>query len=135
MGRASLAIAVAAGCAALSACEARPPSALETAVALRVKRGLTVGGAGDANPLPDTAEVIARGREDFAHYCMVCHGLDGQGTGVPFAAAMSPPVPSLASREVQAYRDGLVIRERLAAVEVLIQCLDEIAVRVAQIGG
>ena len=37
---------------------------------------------------------------------MVCHGLDGQATDVPFAAAMSPPVPSLASPEVQAYTDG-----------------------------
>jgi mono/diheme cytochrome c family protein len=41
---------------------------------------------------------------------MVCHGLDGQNTGVPFAAAMSPPVPSLASPEVQAYTDGQLHR-------------------------
>jgi mono/diheme cytochrome c family protein len=37
---------------------------------------------------------------------MVCHGLDGQNTGVPFAASLSPPVPSLASNEVQSYTDG-----------------------------
>ena len=37
---------------------------------------------------------------------MVCHGLDGQNTGVPFATTVSPPVPSLASAEVQAYTDG-----------------------------
>jgi mono/diheme cytochrome c family protein len=104
-----LAAALLATTAALAACEARPPSALETALASRVKR-LTVGGRGDANPLPDTLEVIDRGREGFAHYCMVCHGLDGQGTGVPFAAAMSPPVPSLASPAVQAYRDGQLHR-------------------------
>jgi mono/diheme cytochrome c family protein len=96
-------------CAALAACQARPPSALESAVMTRVKR-ITVGGRGEANPLPDTAEVVARGREDFSHYCMVCHGLDGQNTGVPFAAAMSPPVPSLASPEVQAYTDGQLHR-------------------------
>jgi mono/diheme cytochrome c family protein len=36
----------------------------------------------------------------------VCHGLDGQNTGVPFAASLSPPVPSLASRPVQGYTDG-----------------------------
>ncbi len=101
---------LAAACAALAACEATPPSAIETAVAARVKRVVTVGGRGDANPLPDTAEVAARGREAFTHYCVACHGLDGQGTGVPFAAAMSPPVPSLASPEVQAYSDGQLHR-------------------------
>jgi mono/diheme cytochrome c family protein len=94
----------------LLGCEARPPSPLEVAVLARVKRQVTVGGRGDANPLPDTPEVAARGREDFSHYCAVCHGLDGQATGVPFAAAMSPPVPSLASPEVQAYRDGQLHR-------------------------
>ena len=37
---------------------------------------------------------------------MVCHGLDGQNSGVPFAAAMSPPVPRLGSPDVQGYADG-----------------------------
>jgi mono/diheme cytochrome c family protein len=37
---------------------------------------------------------------------VVCHGLDGQNTGVPFAANLSPPVPSLASKDVQGYSDG-----------------------------
>ncbi len=103
-------IALAVACAALAACEASPPSRTETAVATWVKHRITVGGRGDANPLPDTPEVVARGREDFSHYCAACHGLDGQGTGVPFAAAMSPPIPSLASPEVQAYHDGQLHR-------------------------
>jgi mono/diheme cytochrome c family protein len=34
--------------------------------------------------------------------------LDGQNTGVPFADAMSPPVPSLKSERVQAYSDGQI---------------------------
>jgi len=37
---------------------------------------------------------------------MVCHGLDGQNIGVPFAKTMSPPIPSLAGPEVQTYTDG-----------------------------
>ncbi len=90
---------------ALSACAARPPGKLEEAVMTRVKR-LTVGGKGDRNPFPPTAENVRRGRADFSHYCVACHGLDGQNSGVPFAAAMSPPVPSLASPQVQAYSDG-----------------------------
>jgi mono/diheme cytochrome c family protein len=90
----------------LASCEARQPGPVETAVAAQLKRRVTVGGRGDLNPLPATPELVARGREDFSHYCMVCHGLDGQATGVPFAAAMSPPVPKLGSAEVQAYSDG-----------------------------
>ena len=50
--------------------------------------------------------VLADGKDLFTSYCMVCHGLDGQNTGVPFATAVSPPVPSLASAEVQSYTDG-----------------------------
>jgi mono/diheme cytochrome c family protein len=37
---------------------------------------------------------------------VVCHGRDGQNTGVPFAANMSPPIPPLTSPEVQRYTDG-----------------------------
>lgn len=92
--------------AALAACRASPPGPLERAVAAQVKRRITVGGRGDANPLAATPDFVARGREAFSHYCMVCHGLDGQNTGVPFAAAMSPPVPPLSAPEVQAYTDG-----------------------------
>jgi S-disulfanyl-L-cysteine oxidoreductase SoxD len=48
----------------------------------------------------------AAGREAFSHYCVACHGMDGQNTGVPFAERMSPPVPSLNSSEIQSYTDG-----------------------------
>lgn len=40
---------------------------------------------------------------------MVCHGLDGQNTGVPFATQLSPPIPSLAGKEVQSYTDGQLL--------------------------
>ncbi len=91
---------------ALSGCKATPPGRLERALAAQVKRRLTVGGRADRNPLAADEETIRRGRRAFASYCVVCHGLDGQNTGVPFANAMSPPVPSLGSLEVQAYTDG-----------------------------
>ncbi|MGB7849097.1 MAG: cytochrome c [Candidatus Acidiferrum sp.] len=70
------------------------------------KHRLLVGSRSLKNPLPATSESIAEGQQNFSHYCFACHGLDGQNTGVPFAEAMSPPVPSLASREVQHYTDG-----------------------------
>jgi mono/diheme cytochrome c family protein len=65
-----------------------------------------VGGGHDQNPLPANPQNVADGKDAFSHYCMVCHGLDGQNTGVPFAQTLSPPVPSLASKEVQRYTDG-----------------------------
>jgi mono/diheme cytochrome c family protein len=94
----------------LAACEARPPSTTETRVLSFVKRRITVGGRADVNPLPDTASVVRSGEVAFSHYCTVCHGLDGHATGVPFAAAMSPPVASLGSPDVQAYTDGQLHR-------------------------
>jgi len=91
---------------ALVACKATPPSRLERAVMAEVKRRVTVGGKSDRNPLAATDDNVRRGREAFSSYCIACHGLDGQNTGVPFADAMSPPVPRLTTPEVQAYTDG-----------------------------
>ena len=90
----------------VAGCQVSPPGRMERAVARQVKQRITVGGKRDANPLPATPENIRAGQEAFSHYCIVCHGLDGQDTGVPFAEAMSPPVPLLSSPEVQGYTDG-----------------------------
>ena len=90
----------------LAGCQARQPGSVETAVAQRIKHEITVRGKRETNPLPSTEENIQSGRQNFSNYCMVCHGLDGQNTGVPFADQMSPPVPLLTSRTVQSYTDG-----------------------------
>lgn len=90
----------------MSGCKATKPGAFETHSVNWVKHHVTVGGKNDKNPFQATAENIDEGKEAFTQYCMVCHGLDGQNTGVPFAATMSPPVPSLASPDVQSYSDG-----------------------------
>jgi mono/diheme cytochrome c family protein len=90
----------------LWSCKVSPPGALESTVMAQVKRHVTVGGASDASPVAATPGEISRGQDAFASYCMVCHGLDGHNTGVPFASAMSPPVPDLGRPNVQAYADG-----------------------------
>ena len=87
-------------------CRVIPPGKWETAIATQAKHRLFVHNKEAKNPLPATAEDIAAGRDNFSHYCVACHGLDGQNTGVPFADNMSPPVPSLASENVQSYTDG-----------------------------
>ena len=63
-------------------CKVREPGKLETSLAKTVKQRITIGGKGDQNPLPATAENIHAGRDNFSPYCFVCHGLDGQNTGV-----------------------------------------------------
>ena len=87
-------------------CQVHQPGRVETAFAEGFKRTVSVGGRKDSNPLPPTAENIHAGQKNFSQYCMVCHGLDGQNTGVPFADRMSPPVPPLSSAAVQKYTDG-----------------------------
>ncbi len=87
-------------------CSVRSPGKVETNFMQSAKRHLTIGGRSDVNPLPADEENIHAGQRNFGSYCMVCHGLDGQNTGVPFADSMSPPVPQLNSPSVQAYTDG-----------------------------
>jgi mono/diheme cytochrome c family protein len=63
------------------------------------------------NPVPATADSIQRGKELYAIYCMVCHGVDGMANiaEVPVAKWMAeggmPPLPLIAT---PAYPDGLV---------------------------
>jgi mono/diheme cytochrome c family protein len=98
--------AMAAMLAAAAGCKATPPTKFEAQVVTVAKHDVFVGGKKQKNPMAVTPDVIAEGKEAFSHYCVACHGMDGQNTGVPFLEHMSPPVPSLASREVQSYTDG-----------------------------
>jgi mono/diheme cytochrome c family protein len=90
----------------LGGCRATPSGKVETRVMTAIKHHVTVGNKDQKNPLPVTAENIAAGKEAFSHYCVACHGNDGQNFGVPFADRLSPQVPSLKSDVVQTYTDG-----------------------------
>jgi len=90
----------------MAGCKANPPGKVEHSVMRWTKHTVSVRNKSERNPLPQTSENIVAGKEAFSHYCVVCHGMDGQNTGVPFADSMSPPVPSLKSSEVQSYTDG-----------------------------
>jgi mono/diheme cytochrome c family protein len=85
---------------------ATPPGGIESRMMWSAKHLVMVGNKSERNPLAVNAETLADGKEAFTHFCVACHGMDGQNTGVPFADKMSPPVPSLASAEVQSYTDG-----------------------------
>lgn len=87
-------------------CKATPPGKWETLTITKIKHSVTVGGKNDKNPVVDKPANVDSGRVAFSHYCVACHGLDGQNTGVPFADQMAPPVPLLNSPQVQSYTDG-----------------------------
>ena len=91
---------------AFCGCKVGSPGKIETTVMGDIKHKITVGGKDLKNPIPYTREVAREGGEHFQHHCGICHGLDGQNTGVPFAQKMSPPVADLASKDVQDYTDG-----------------------------
>ena len=95
-------------CSVLLACGCRvsKPSEVESRIAKEVKRRMTVRGKDVRNPVPSTEDSVAEGREHFSHHCAICHGLDGQAYGVPFADKMGPPVPDLMSKDIQDYADG-----------------------------
>ena len=90
----------------LAGCKANPPGKVESAVMRWAEHKILMHNKEEKNPLQDNAQGVADGKEAFSHYCIACHGLDGQNTGVPFADRMSPPVPSLAGKDVQSYTDG-----------------------------
>jgi len=94
----------------LAGCKATPPGKSESATMRWAKHKMLVRNISEKNPLKDDDAGIADGKEAFSHYCIACHGLDGQNTGVPFADRMSPPVPSLAGKDVQSYTDGQLKR-------------------------
>ena len=87
-------------------CKASSPGKLETSTMTFAKHHIFIGNKDQENPLSDTPETRADGKEAISHYCVDCHGMDGQNTGVPFVNHISPPIPSLASPVVQSYTDG-----------------------------
>lgn len=101
-----LTIVALAGLLAFAGCKASAPGSVESKVMTGIKHDVTIGGKNEKNPLPATADNIKDGEEHFGHHCQICHGLDGQNTGVPFATKMAPPVADLASKDVQDYADG-----------------------------
>jgi mono/diheme cytochrome c family protein len=87
-------------------CKVGKRGGLERTVAQFVKQDVTVGGGTDINPFVPTPANIAEGQRHFFRHCSMCHGLDGAGTGVPFADNMSPPIPPLSAHGIQDYEDG-----------------------------
>jgi copper transport protein len=71
------------------------------------------------NPIPRSAESIARGRQLFAKDCAVCHGPEGRGDGV--AAAALPQRPDDLSRIAPSpiFPDGVVAYRIINGVKMM----------------
>jgi plastocyanin len=83
-----------------------PPGALETAVARRlVWLSIPAATRAQTNPHATDRDAWKDGADHFAEHCAVCHGSTGRGAS-GFAAHMYPPVPNLASDDVQRLSDG-----------------------------
>jgi mono/diheme cytochrome c family protein len=75
----------------LAGCKADPPGKVETKAVTYAKHHIFIRSKDQKNPLPSNANTWADGKEAFSHYCVACHGMDGQNTGVPFTDHISPP--------------------------------------------
>lgn len=58
------------------------------------------------NPLPRSAEILAKGQKTFETYCLVCHGSRGLGDG-PIVPKFPKPA-SLVSQKVVDWQDGRI---------------------------
>jgi mono/diheme cytochrome c family protein len=56
------------------------------------------------NPLPRSADVLARGQRVYMTYCVVCHGEKGDGQG--YIVPKFPMPPSLSSYKVRTWNDA-----------------------------
>ena len=102
----STATCIVVGMLTLCGCKADSPNKVEKSAANEVKHEVTIGGKDVKNPIAYSQEAAKVGAEHFQHHCQICHGLDGQNTGVPFATKMDPPVADLSAKDVQEYADG-----------------------------
>ena len=58
------------------------------------------------NPYEETKLTLARGKEVYTNYCLVCHGIKGKGDG-PIVPKFPEP-PSLTSRRLKKYPIGRI---------------------------
>ena len=65
------------------------------------------GAAAEANPVPLTADVLAKGRNLFRAKCQRCHGADGTGHG-PDADPGQPPADLTDGRRASRNPDGVM---------------------------
>ena len=82
------------------------PSAIEQWVARRARAMAAPDGAKDlANPVPNSAEVLAEARAHWADHCAGCHANNGSGD-TEMGKRMYPPAPDMRQADTQQMTDG-----------------------------
>ncbi len=77
------------------------PSAIEQWVARRARAMAAPDGAKDlANPVPNSAEVLAEARAHWADHCAGCHANNGSGD-TEMGKRMYPPAPDMRQADTQ----------------------------------
>ena len=71
------------------------------------------------NPIPRSAESIARGRQLFARDCAVCHGAEGKGDGVAAAAFAQRPDDLSRIAPPPVFPDGVVAYRIINGVKMM----------------
>ncbi|MDM7997871.1 MAG: DUF3341 domain-containing protein [Acidobacteriota bacterium] len=65
------------------------------------------------NPLPRTESVLRQGKQAYAHYCLVCHGMLGDGA-LTLTAAYGAKPANLVSKSMMALEDGRIYHTIMA---------------------
>jgi mono/diheme cytochrome c family protein len=83
-----------------------PPSALETSIALAMRRLATPNAVRHAaNPVEATPDVLEEGLAHFADHCAACHANDGSGH-TAMGRSFYPPAPDMRAARTQELTDG-----------------------------
>jgi len=73
----------------------------------KTAEGQKMAGEQLVNPYKVTKEVLAKGKEQYDIYCMICHGTTGKGNGTLYESGKFTAQPSdLLGDLVQGYPDG-----------------------------
>ncbi len=82
------------------------PSAMETYVAKTARRlSVPASQRNEANPFPQSSEVLAEARAHFADHCAICHGNDGSGK-TQMGQNLYPKAPDMRLLQTQNLTDG-----------------------------
>ena len=71
------------------------------------------------NPIPRSADSIARGRQLFEKNCAICHGAEGRGDGVAAAALLQRPDDLSQIAPPPIFPDGVVAYRIINGVKTM----------------
>jgi copper resistance protein D len=77
-------------------------------IAIGVGYGDLLAAAIASNPIPPSAESVAKGKALFEHHCVACHGSGGKGDGIAVATLPSRPDDLSTLPPTPVFPDGVI---------------------------